>query len=261
MAPFVQSPVEVAGVTEVVELATADSHACALKSDGTVYCWGSGASGKLGDGTTSGPGPVRVRGIDNAVDVAAGLLHSCAVLEGGKVRCWGGDSDAQLWHVPEGIDSSTPVSGPGLDNAIEVSAGQGARHSCAVLEDGTLRCWGRNSDGQVGNGETDFEVSTPTRVSGLENVTDVAGGAAHTCALLRDGTVRCWGNNEDGQLGDGSTEQSSEPVRVHGVEAAVGIDAAYNGSCAWTASGRVQCWGFHNYGVEGSSTTPVEVEY
>jgi len=123
----------------------------------------------------------------------------------------------------------------------------GLMHSCVVMSDGTVQCWGSNSGGQLGNG-TRARSSGPVPVERITNATAVATGWAHTCALLGDGRVQCWGSNSGGQLGDGTTTDSLVPVTVSGITNAVAVTA----TCAVLADGRVQCWG-------GKSLEPVTV--
>src|SRR5207247_2528113 len=152
--------------------------------------------------------------------VAGGGFHACMLLPDGTVRCWGRNVDGQLGDGtvadpatgPPG--SSTPVQVSGITGAAAVIAG--GYHTCALFADGTAQCWGRNDDGQLGDG-TFTRSSTPVRVGGLTGAAAVTGGFYHTCALLGDGTVQCWGRNAEGQLGDGSSLGERAPTRVAGI--------------------------------------------
>src|SRR2546422_34695 len=229
-------PVAVRGLTTATRVVTGDAHTCALLGDGTVQCWGVGDSGQRGDGTFNNIStvPAAVVGITGAVAVAARGYHSCALLGDGTVWCWGRNSDGQLGVTPSGSQcpttpgffcSSTPVRAAGITSAAGVIAG--GYHTCALFGDGTAQCWGRNDDGQLGDG-TFTSSSTPLRVGGLTGAAAVSGGILHTCALLVNGTVKCWGavgpNNDFGQLGNGATTGSSTPVTVTGT------------GVAWTSS-------------------------
>ena len=131
----------------------------------------------------------------------------------------------------------------------------GAYHTCAVLGNGSLRCWGRNGNAQLGNG-TFTNSSTPVQVSGLTSgVAAVSGGGGHTCAVLSDGTVRCWGENDFGQLGNGTTAGATTPVQVTGLTGAVDVSAGWRHTCALLGSGTVQCWGQNSFGQLGNGTT------
>lgn len=135
---------------------------------------------------------------------------------------------------------------------IAVASGTG--HACALLAEGTIRCWGENDDGQLGNGRTDGP-SPPVAVKGISTATAIAAGGAHTCALLADGTVRCWGANLSGQLGNETTEGSLIPARVSGVSDAVAIGAGSTHTCAVLADRTVRCWGSNVHGELGNGTT------
>src|SRR6266403_5541896 len=187
-------PVAVRGLTTATRVVTGDSHTCALLGDGTVQCWGVGDSGQRGDGTFNNIStvPAAVVGITGAVAVAARGYHSCALLGDGTVWCWGRNSDGQLGVTPSGSQcpttpgffcSSTPVRAAGITSAAAVIAG--GYHTCALFGDGTVQCWGRNAEGQLGNGTT-IGSRVPGRVAGLPSATAVSGGFQHTCALLSD---------------------------------------------------------------------------
>jgi len=175
-----------------------------------------GASGTLALG-----GSVSTGGTSStllvAKSIAAGDGETCVVLSRGTVQCWGNNAWGGLGNDTT-TDSSVPVSVTGITNAVAVAGG--GSHTCVVLSGGTIQCWGYNQDGQLGNGTTNavapFGIPTPVTVSGITNAIAVAGGATHTCALLSGGTVQCWGANGDGELGNGTTTDSSVPVTVVG---------------------------------------------
>jgi len=130
----------------------------------------------------------------------------------------------------------------------------GVAYNCALLSDGTAKCWGYNSYGQLGNGTT-TRSTTPVSVSGLSNAVAIATGRYHTCALLNDGTAKCWGYNIYGQLGNGSTNTSTTPVSVSGLHNAVAITTGAYHTCALLNDGTAKCWGYNNYGQLGNGTT------
>lgn len=207
--------------------------------------------------TPTGPGPtttVSPQGPE-VVDVAVGHDHSCAVLEDGRVFCWGVNENGELG---DGTleDSPTPVLVEGLGPArsVEVSGESSAiqgRSTCAVLDDGTVACWGSGGHGQLGTGTYD-DASTPQQVQGLEGVVQVAVGDTHACALLDDGTVRCWGANRlYGQVGVGPGEYFNTPQQVPGVSGAVSVAAGYYNTCVVLADGGLQCWGINTSGQIG----------
>lgn len=217
------APVVVPGLTGVVAVSAGYQYACALLAGGTVACWGWNDYGELGIDGSSGPQmcagtpcsttPVTVPGVTGATAISAGLYSACALLSGGTVMCWG-------WSVLGGgtSDSLSPVTVPGLTGATAMST-SGA-DACALFAGGTVACWGLNDVGELGDGTstgpqmcpdpgaTPPQVScstTPVAVSGLTGVTAMSAGQDRTCALLSGGTVMCWGLNDYGALGDGTT--------------------------------------------------------
>jgi hypothetical protein len=206
--------VAVSDITGATAFTTGAYHTCARLGNGTLKCWGRNDNAQLGNGTyTSSSIPVPVSGITTASIVSGGGAHTCAVLTDGTVRCWGENDRGQLGNGTT-AGSSTPVQVAGIAGAVNVSAGW--RHTCALLGDGTVRCWGENQNGQLGDGTT-TDRTTPVPVSGITGATAVtAGWWHHSCALLGDGTVRCWGDNQWGQLGNGTTTDSPSPVTMSG---------------------------------------------
>jgi alpha-tubulin suppressor-like RCC1 family protein len=260
-------------------IAAGESHACALLVDGRVRCWGWNIDGQLGDGTaTTSHVPVAVSGITDAVAVAAGGVHSCALLGGGTVRCWGDNFDppginpaeecqpSQIY--PCGVVPATvPVTVSELNNPTAISAGY--FQNCALLPAGTVQCWGINSAGVLGSPTSVSRSKVPLDVSGVTNAAAIATGEAVSCAALTDGTVKCWGDNHYGSLGNGSTVSfSSVPVTVNGITDAVMVTSGGSHSCALHANGMAACWGINWWnqlgdgaGAEGvSSPNPVGVE-
>ena len=240
---FSSRPVDVAGLQSgATAVSVGAEHVCALMDDGGVKCWGSNATGKLGDGTRhSRSVPVSVVGLDGTVaSVSAGSTDTCALLNSGGVECW----------------HSVPALVTGLESGV-TSVSNGYDHACALLESGGVKCWGTNSFGQLGDG-TKTASSVPIDVSGLDSgVSSISAGRLHTCALMDDETVRCWGHNGSGQLGDGSVVNSPVPVVVQGLgEGAVSISAGFHVTCSLLVDGAVKCWGA---GAGGSTPSPVNL--
>jgi alpha-tubulin suppressor-like RCC1 family protein len=244
------------------------TYTCALLADGTARCWGFNDHGQLGSGSIGGQVnlPVTVRNLSNAVAIAAGDDHACALLASGAATCWGRNDFGQLGNSGPQSGSPTTVPGTGGFTARDVAAGRD--HTCAVRANGLVVCWGRNDSGQVGAGTTAGIALSPVAVPNLSNVTAIAAGDAHSCALLANGRVRCWGLNTSGQLGDNSTTSSSTPVDVFNLSNVVAIAAggalASSHTCALQSDGRVQCWGANGSGQLGDNTLtnrrrPVEV--
>jgi alpha-tubulin suppressor-like RCC1 family protein len=229
----------VLAVTPMVSLG--DSHALALRTDGTVLAWGSDIYGQLGLGRTLVvTTPVRVTGLPNVRSVASGASHSLAVRQDGTVWAWGSNDAGQLGDGTS-TDRSNPVQVQGVSSAVMACAG--GLHSAALQQDGTVLAWGNNWFGQLGNGSTGWS-SAPTKVAGLSGATTIACGTEQTFALLQDGSVRAWGANSSGQLGDGTTTDRWLPVLVSGLGNVVAIQS----SVALQRDGTVWEWGYSEQG-------------
>lgn len=256
-------PVTVTGLSATpTALAAGDGHTCALLQDGSVTCWGRNDHGQIGDGTTTErllPTPVTALG-GSAVEITAGYAHTCARLSDGSVRCWGQNGDGQLGNDSLS-DSSTPVTVSGLSrSATALTAG--FYHTCAVLSDGDVECWGDNARGQLGD-ETRDDRRTPVAVRDLsDDIAALAAGRYHTCALAIDGDVHCWGSSSRGQLGTGSLESSRTPVRLTTLGSdAIALAAGEEHTCAILQSNAVRCWGSNRDrqlgdGAPGSYSVP-----
>jgi alpha-tubulin suppressor-like RCC1 family protein len=261
-------PVDVTGLTSgVAQVSAGGAHTCALTMAGGVKCWGYNGYGQLGDGTaTNRPTPVDVTGLSsNVTAMSAGSNHTCALMTGGGVKCWGLNGFGQLGNGSM-MNSPTPVDVAGLTAGVAaVSAGQ-LSHSCALTTGGGVKCWGANSNGQLGDDST-AQSSTPVDVSGLANgVAAISTGAMHTCALTTGGGAKCWGDNAFGQLGDGTTDDRDTPVDVSGLTSGVAaVSNGYYHTCALTPGGGAMCWGDNTQGqlgnssVGGQSETPAAV--
>ncbi|WP_369265153.1 RCC1 domain-containing protein [Streptomyces sp. R35] len=223
-------------LTGVTAIAAGCDLSVALLSNGTVRAWGNNGYGQLGNGTTGGHSnvPVVVSGLTGAREIACGGFHSLARMSDGTVRAWGDNSYGQLGNGTDGGVSNVPVVVKGLTGARQVSGGSGGWHSLARLSDGTVRAWGNNAVGQLGNGTDGGISNVPVVVSGLTGARDIAAGNAHSVASLADGTVRAWGFNGYGELGNGATggTGSDVPVNVAGVTGIREIAAGYAHSLA-----------------------------
>jgi alpha-tubulin suppressor-like RCC1 family protein len=147
---------------------------------------------------------------------------------------------------------TSPTAVVDLTDATTITAGD--YHTCARRASGTVVCWGLNSYGQLGTGTAGGASFTPTGIAGLTDAVELAAGALHTCARRATGAVVCWGRNNYGQLGDGTTTNRTTPVTVAGLSDAVEIAAGYSATCARRASGAVVCWGINDSGQIGDGT-------
>lgn len=244
------TPVTVSGLTDVVAVvgSSAALHSCALRSNGSVACWGRNDAGQLGGGEVGlgqSSTPVEVAGDAVFVGLSVGNNHSCGVTATGRVSCWGVNYDGELGNGQAWLPESTPAALPNIDDATAVVAGNSL--TCVLREGGAVDCLGSNSYGQVGDGATEPRVA-PTSVVGLDDAAGVSTCFNSACAVRTDGTVQCWGDNSSGVLGtDPSAENgvasSSVPVTIDGVTDAVQVSAGRMTSCALTNAGAVQCWG------------------
>jgi alpha-tubulin suppressor-like RCC1 family protein len=252
-----------------VSIASGGHHSCAVLPDGTAKCWGADDFGQLGDNKTIAQAfPVDVS-IVNPVDgtsmlltdiktVVAGNSHTCAMLNDGSVMCWGYNRDGEL-GLGDTTDRLSPVGAASLpDIATSIAAGYG--HTCAVIANGTLYCWGRNASGQLGTDDL-HNRTQPAQVMDdvfpLSGVLSVAVGGSHTCALINDGTVLCWGNNDYGQLGTGNFLSELIPMPVvdetgRTQDHVTAIAAGAIHTCAIIDDSVVKCWGDNTYGELGS---------
>jgi len=247
-------PLTVTGVSNVASVSAGGDHSCARLNTGSVQCWGSNGFGQLGNGTTArrSEGVVTVIGLTDAISVSAGSSHTCAIRTSGAVQCWGNNYDGELGNgsfatvPPYGI--SHPVTVVGINNAVAVSAG--VSHNCALLGDGTVKCWGDNQFGGLGNG-TNVDSAIPVSVIGINNAVSISTAISNnsSCAVLNTGDVVCWGVNDNGQLGNGTTTSSNIPVPVLGISNAISVNVGAWHSCALLATGAVQCWGTNERGV------------
>ena len=238
-------------------------YTCVRLPDGTARCTGRNQFGQLGDGSFMNSAVlVAVNGLTTAARVAAGDEFACALLADGTAKCWALGEKGQRGDGTFNQFSGVPVAVSGLTNAVSLAGGY--NHACALLADGSMRCWGDNASGQLGNPSTPTGSSVPVTVSGINDAIAFTTGAFHTCAVPADRTLRCWGLNEQGQLGDGSRTNSSTPVTVSGISGVVAVAGGAVHTCAVLTNGTVRCWGENEFGQLGdgtnsSSITPVQV--
>lgn len=260
------------------QLAVGHAFACARLEDARVRCWGRGDEGQLGRGLLPGTHPpVDVALGDDAAEIAAGAAHACARLTSGAVRCWGDGSDGRLGYGRPLEDGSVPERAGDVPlGAPAVQLVAGDAHTCALLESGAVRCWGRGVDGRLGYGHAesigdDEAPITAGDVALGGPATQLVAGRRHTCALLDDGVLRCWGDGSEGQLGlDPSLRigDDERPIDAPALDTGeLAVTAVFAGAladhtCARLDDGALRCWGRNEHGQVGlafvSPQDPVE---
>ncbi|MFA5386929.1 MAG: hypothetical protein WC322_00850 [Candidatus Paceibacterota bacterium] len=292
-------------LTNIKSINPGSSYSCAVSNTGNPYCWGLNSDGKLGNGTTTQSlTPVRVlKGeaattdndgtyLTNIQTINSGFYHTCAVSNSGNAYCWGfNDYDGELGNgttdpssvptrVIKGEAATTDNDGTNLTNIKSIGIGE--YHTCAVSNAGNVYCWGYGGDGELGNSSSTSQTS-PVRVlkgeaattdndgTYLTNIATVSSGRYHSCVFSNAGNSYCWGLNDDGELGDGTTDPSSVPTRVIKGEAATTdndgtnltnikeIDAGAWHSCAISGAGNTYCWGYNSDGQLGNASTSLQL--
>lgn len=240
-------------------------HSIALKSDGTVWTWGSNQYGQLGNGTTEDSiVPTKVNELEDVLAIVGGSFHNLALRSDGTVWAWGYNTHGQLGNGTT-TSSTVPVKVSDLNNVTAIDAGKYfftknisyiyPSHSLALKSDGTVWAWGYNWYGQFGNGTSTKSSAVPVQVSNLSDVTAIAVGGAHNLALKLDGTVWAWGYNWAGQLGNGTTTSSYLPIQVAGLSNIAAIACGYDHSLALKSDGTVWAWGYNVDGQLGIGNT------
>ncbi len=216
-------------------------HSCGVWPDGSASCWGGNYAGQVGDGTKVDRDTPTAVGLTNVKQVVAGDIQSCAVLLDGTVDCWGYNGFGTLGDGTT-TDHLTPAPVPGLLGVAQVGLGENI--ACALMNDATVQCWGANNYGQLGSGaNTNVNAARPQAVPGLAQVSQLSVGDNFACVLIAGGTVRCWGYNAYGQLGDGTRDSRSSATPVPQLTDVVQISSGTTHACAVTSGGTLLCWG------------------
>ncbi|MFI4991547.1 MAG: IPT/TIG domain-containing protein [Solirubrobacterales bacterium] len=267
-APGIPFPAPVSGLSEVTAVSAGDGYSLALLTNGKVMAWGEeNTYGALGDGTTEESAtPVEVSGLTDVTAISAGPENSLALRQDGTVVAWGRNDVGQLGNgstsgpqtcsIYNQACSTTPVAVSGLSAVTAISAGY--EDGLAVESDGTVKAWGGNGRGQLGQGNGDLELhDEPVPVGGLTEVTAVAAGLYHNLALRSDSTVRSWGENSYGELGAGWSHEGPWGFveEVKGLSGVTAIAAGDGFSLALMSSGTVQAWGSNSLGQLGIGTS------
>jgi alpha-tubulin suppressor-like RCC1 family protein len=271
-------------------IAAGQYHSCAILDNGSVKCWGYNNNGQLGiDNTTNmgdNSGEMAVLPVVNlgtgrtATAISLHANQSCALLDNASVKCWGSNQHGRLGlgnNNSIGDQSGEMAALTGIDlgtgrTATAIAAG--GNHTCALLDNASVKCWGRNQNGQLGIGNTEHMGNTSNEMGDdLPSIdlgtgrtaTAIAAGYFHTCALLDNASVKCWGRNSEGQLGLGNTTQIGDTSNEMGDNlpsidlgtgrTATAIAAGSYLTCALLDNGAVKCWGDNNIGQLGIGNT------
>lgn len=252
--------VNVADLQGVKAISVGNKYSCALLEAGDIKCWGTEPSGfsadKLLELTKKNP-----------TQLTTASAHACAVVDNNKIQCLGNSDDGKLGHTHNTEQVVTDI-----DNALLVSSK--GDHSCALLDNGRVRCWGYNLKGQIGNGDGGSAISTvkipDTNVIQLSEVVSLSSGEQYNCAVTLGGQVKCWGNNDNGQLGFTSTgsykRQFSPRVAASGISTAIEVSVSQYHSCARLNNEDIYCWGQNDLGqlgrpIKESNSEPVKVVF
>ncbi|MTH93580.1 MAG: RCC1 repeat-containing protein, partial [Actinobacteria bacterium] len=240
-------PVDI-GISDVSAIAAGTNSTCFIVS-GAVQCAGANTNGQLGDGTlNANPSPIDT-GLTGATSISVGDEFSCAVVSGGA-KCWGRNNRRQIGSNTATNPIKSPTNVYGLTSGIS-SVTTGAQHGCASLSSGAMKCWGFNTNGQIGDGSV-VQRATPVSVF-ASGVTAISARENSTCAVV-SGAAQCWGANTWGQVGDGSTSARNVPTSVTSLTSGVtNIANGYEHACAVTSAAQVQCWGSQSDGAVGNA--------
>ena len=247
-----ERPSAVADMSGLVGLAAAGSRTCGFTVQ-AAFCWG-----EIDGKQTPRPRKLAERsGSDDIVELELGPEHACLRQRSGAVRCWGQNRDGRVGDGS--FDTRAQPAGPVLTGAMDLALG--ARHSCALRSDATVLCWGDDAGGALGRGDAKDGNGQARegvqRVINLDDAIDLAAGDGFNCAVRQSGEVACWGRNDKGQLGDGSSDGSrAMPGPVAGIEDAIAITTATAQACAVRKSGAVMCWGANDDGQLGRAAGP-----
>lgn len=254
-------PVSVVGAESGINAISAGANSiCAVTMAGSVKCWGLNNNGQLGLSTTTSQSstPLTIAGLSGVADIKVGGSSVCALTSNGGVKCWGSNSSGQIGNGSTGGVVTAPADVSGLQSGVKQVA-VGNTHACAVLSDGTAKCWGAGSYGALGDGTTQAK-NTPVTVTAVsETIVKISAGSLYSCAVLGNGSVKCWGDNAKRNLGDGSFS-SSYSVAAKTATGVVGAKDIFTSSyttCAILSNNTSMCWGTNDKGqnAEGYAST------
>jgi alpha-tubulin suppressor-like RCC1 family protein len=248
------TPTPVATTSNFRQIDAGTEHTCAVGySDRLPYCWGSNHYGELGEGTRNPHfTPLAAAGKLSMREVHTGYYHTCGVTTGNLAYCWGDNEYGQLGQSTPGSFSTKPIR---VSGGLQFrNATTGWWHSCGVTTGDRVYCWGRGTEGQLGD-RTESSRFAPRPVAGSVLFTRATGGGYFTCAESRANTAYCWGENGAGQGGNGSSARKLRPTPVSGGLAFAQVSAGYGHTCGKTPGSVLYCWGWNPYGQVGDGTT------
>lgn len=252
---LLSGPVVVPGLEAGAALSLGGEYGCALSGAGRVQCWGRNDEGQLGVGEFGDrqlPAPATLR--DSVDRLSAGSGHACAVTRFGELYCWGRNAERQLGHEDTRENQATPWLVDERRDWTAVSAGDG--HSCGIAAGGALYCWGRNTQGQLGLGEgSEVQYGKPTLVDDIGVWSFITAGQRIACGIQTPGSIYCWGDNGEGQLGVGDTAARWTPTRVGAKSDFRALSLKAFHVCAIDAAARLWCWGRNAEGQLGTGDT------
>jgi len=246
-------PVSVTGLTDVIAISAGGEHTCAITKDGGLRCWGKNLYGRVGDGSSTRLilTPVDVVGVNkDIISISAGSEHTCALSTNGEAKCWGNNNYGQVGDSTT-TNRKEAVNIVGLAKVSTI--GTGFSTTCAVTNESRVACWGWI-------GLQDYSTSPHEVDTFGNNLAEIAVGGDHICALTNDGIVKCLGENEYGQLGNGTTTPAYTANNVGGLSNVKAITANFNFTCALLANGDVMCWGQNDSGQLGNGTNVGSLE-
>lgn len=247
--------------TDWVSATTGNIHSCAIKPDSSLWCWGLGSYGVHGDGTTGGKTipSLAAGGTNDWASVSAGGFHTCAVKNDQTLWCFGSN---WIGQIGDGTQEDRLV--PTMEASEDLNwhtVATGYRHSCGVKNDGTLWCWGENTDGQLGDGTKEDRTSPTQEIRSDTDWSFVGTGSRHTCALKTDGTIWCWGDNDRGKLGDDTIDDKTEPTQeALGHTNWTTVSAGGDHTCALKSDGTLWCWGGNGWGQIGDGAEHIPTQ-
>lgn len=252
-------PSQLGTATDWTQLSAGHDHTCGVRTEHTLWCWGWDNDGQLGiptDGGTTTPDPVQVGTDTDWVQVSAGGWHTCALKVDQTLWCWGANDFGQL-GVALDAGTNTPQPVPQQVNGSWATVAAGDRHTCATRTDGTLWCWGRNTQGQLGdpaNLGTDAANPDPRQVGTDIDWAGSGPGEEHTCALKTDGTTWCWGDDTFGETGVATDGPTTAPTQLGTAATWSELTAGWGSSCGLSTAGSAWCWGNNDAGQLGTSS-------